>query len=255
LSAVCIVVGWLCANADGTGSCSLPELARLDPFAAAALRGGSAAVIQTAVLSLWHKNLIKPKNQEQWSMRDDLEVEKERPQKNLLSPIEAEVLEFLQDFHTPSELLKTLRLRLKKYMKPVYDELEQLHLTRTKKHQTRAWLVAIPAASVILMVGGTKLYLGSIYEKPVGFLVLLLPGALVALFVASKPWKRLTKLGDRYLNTLQKEYSWLQNTTELERNAEGIDPAFCVAVFGTGALAGVPMYEAFHEIFQPAADS
>jgi hypothetical protein len=54
------------------------------------------------------------------------------------------------------------------------------------------------------------------------------------------------------LKLLQEEFSWLYNATELRRNPEGIDPAFCVAIFGIGVLAGIHMYEAFNEIFQLA---
>jgi uncharacterized protein (TIGR04222 family) len=53
-----IAICWLWANADGSTKYPLPELTRLDSIAIAALRGGRALVIQTAVFRLWDRKLI-----------------------------------------------------------------------------------------------------------------------------------------------------------------------------------------------------
>lgn len=63
-----------------------------------------------------------------------------------------------------------------------------------------------------------------------GFLVILLIASLAILFVAIQPQKRTNQLGRRYLKELEGHFAWLQSAGNLDRNNEGIDPAFSIAI-------------------------
>lgn len=60
LSIVCIVIGWLWKNVDGSIRYLFPELTRFDTIAA--LREGMNATIRTAIFSLWNKKLVNLRN-------------------------------------------------------------------------------------------------------------------------------------------------------------------------------------------------
>jgi uncharacterized protein (TIGR04222 family) len=324
LIGACIGIGWLWINADGTGSYPLPELARFDAFAIAALRGGSAAAIRAAVFSLWNQKLVEiSTSKSSWTGKKievksiseekveaismsgertevrsvsgkkrvlspiDEEVHKylqkakfkvlspiaEEIRRSLqkakcqaktvpsrkivLSPIEEEVYQYLQTSRDPRTLFQpawinaSLKSRIERYLEPVRRELEELHLICTDTQKTHAWMIAIALASVIAVVGGTKLYLGTTYNKPSLILVILLSASLGGLISIVKRWRlgTLTQLGRRYLKALEEHFAWLKKPADLDRNPEGVDPTLSIAVFGISVLGGTAMYDTFCEAF------
>ena len=58
-SVICIIVGRLWINADGSGHYTLPEPARFDPITIAAFRGGWKSVIRATFFNLWNRGLIR----------------------------------------------------------------------------------------------------------------------------------------------------------------------------------------------------
>ncbi|MHC4580514.1 MAG: TIGR04222 domain-containing membrane protein [Planctomycetota bacterium] len=234
LSAVCTAGSWIWINADGTGSCPLPDLARFDPFAIAALRGGPAAVIQTAAFSLRDRKMIEIDN-------DELEVAGAPARKVLLSPFERTVYQCLQESRSPQAVSRIAGLQdtIERLLQPTYGEFTDLNLMRTAAQRTRAWMITLAAALAIGIVGGTKLYLGITREKPSTFLAVLLPVSLIVLFVTLKPWTELTRLGRRYLKALRGHFGrpkrptshgWFWRSTE-------VNPVFSVAIFGAAVLS------------------
>jgi len=89
------------------------------------------------------------------------------------------------------------------HLERTYYELEQLHLVRNRGDRYRAWSATITMAIVIVAVGGTKLYLGITRGRPVLLLACLLILSLIMLFHFLKPWGSRTRLGRRYLKSLE----------------------------------------------------
>ena len=58
-TAICIIIGKLWINADGSNQFPTPDPTRFDPITIAALRGGWKSVIRTAIFSLWNRDLIR----------------------------------------------------------------------------------------------------------------------------------------------------------------------------------------------------
>lgn len=251
LAAVCIVLAWLLGNADDSDQYCFPELTCLDPFAISALRGGVSSVILTAIFSLWSRSLVDIEKSISFWKGEETYIRSKSSQEMELSPIEKKVYRFLKSPRKPHDLLKDSRLkqRINIYMEPVNRQLEDLCLARTARDRFRIWMALIIAAGIIIMVGGTKLYFGITRNRPVVFLIILLIGSLVILFRILNPTAISTRIGRRYLKALEKHFDWVKESLQSNKIPEGVDPAFSVAVFGIGSLAGVSLYNPFSEIF------
>ncbi|MHC4580147.1 MAG: hypothetical protein ACYS14_01735, partial [Planctomycetota bacterium] len=144
LTAVCAAIGWLCTNADVTNRHALPDLARLDPYAIAALRGGEAAVMQAIVLNLLNQKLVSItplEGQGRWGKRE-FEIVSVPSAKRMLSPMEEEVYQFLEMPKNTRQLFESdVYLKIKIHLDSVYDELEELHLAQFGTSQVRRWAV------------------------------------------------------------------------------------------------------------------
>jgi uncharacterized protein (TIGR04222 family) len=252
LIGTCIGIGWLWVNADRTKRYPLPGLTYYHAFVITALRGGRAAVIRTAVFSLWIQKLVEIEKVHRWWWFDKFEVTiREHELRTELNPIELEIHQFLHAPRSSRDLFRnaSLKYRIERYLEPVYGELEELHLMRTKTEKDHAWMVTITIASVIAVLGGTKLYLGLTHGKSSMYLFFLLPVSLISLFVILKPWGTLTQLGRHYLKVLKDRFAWMMIVVDLDRYPEGVDPTLSIAIFGISVLGGTAMYESFCEAF------
>lgn len=241
LSVICIVLGWLLVNADGSTKYSLPRLTFFGTTAIAALRGGTNAVIRYTIFSLWNRKLVNITKH--WWKHDDIEVVAKPSEKIILKSIEGEIYKFLQSTEkSPNPLKDTgLRGRIEQYLEPTYKEFEQLRLIRSKSIRVWAWIVTILIFLVIYIIGGTKLYLGITHNHPVGFLIILLIIWMIVLFKVLKPWSISTRLGRRYLKSLKKRF--------------GRFPSFSVAISGVGILAYTSLYGFFGGAFPSSIES
>ncbi len=251
LSFVCILLGRLWVNADGSTQYPLPELTRFDPLSVAALRGSWASVIRTAIFSLWNRKLVEIKITKHWWKRDEIKIIRMPKRKEVLSPIEEEIYRLLLTPSEPSDLLQDtgFRERIQGHLEPINRQLKELHLVRSASDRFRAWIATLVMARVIGAVGGTKLYLGITRGRPVLFLIILLIVSLIVLFGVLKPQAIFTKLGRHYLKELQEHFGWVKESLEAGSAPEGIDPTLAIAIFGVGILAGASRYSPFSEAF------
>ena len=243
----CIILGWLFVNADGSIAYPLPSLTRFKSSDIAALRGGWAAVIRTVVFSLWRRNLINIEGEGR-----DAEIESVSSIKSVLSPIEKLIYQHAQTHRQTSDLLKGVGLRsqVEGHLEPLYIEFEDLHLIRTHRDQLRAWIVAFSLSVVIIAVGGAKVYLKIFHDRPFMLLIIIIIASINILISVLKPGKEApTRLGRRYLKELEKNFGWVRESLKGGNTPEGIDPAFAIAVFGVGTLAGVSAFSGFSQAF------
>jgi uncharacterized protein (TIGR04222 family) len=244
-----IAICRLWINADGSKEYLLPDLTHFDSIALAALRGREKLAIQIAVFRLWDRKLIDISGE---GKNAEIQVRKQSRQ-NPSGAVEGEIYQFLQSPEKLKDMFSNtgLRNRIKMHLEPVQRELERLHIARTKSDRMRAWRITALAYLTIFGVGGLKIYLGILHDRPTGNLFVLLWGSLIVLVIATyvifDPSANPTSLGQRYLRKLEKHFGWLKESVERGSAPEGIDPSLAVAIFGVGVLAGSSLYQPYSE--------
>ena len=242
LAALAILLGWIWIRRDGTGSLPVPGPTRLDARALAALRGGRQGLLHLALLRLWEAGLIKARGGADG--KDQLVANACQPLPT--DPIETLVYRFsAARERAPGDYFKdkSLHRQIDLAAKPVYDELERLQL-RTgavrllAARRVRTWVVL-----GLLALGGTKLVLGILHAKPIGFLVLLLALSLILALVLLRP-PLTTALGRAFLASMRQRLAWMKTNSR-----PNSDPGLAVALFGLAAVAGVAGLIGFHQAF------
>lgn len=247
ISIVCIVIGWKWKNADGSTQYDLPELTKFDPITIAALRGGTNAVIRTALFSLWNNNLIDFRNEGEDTEIFTLYSEYRAKLENIEEEIYRAVRAPTKTSHIFSD--NNLKLRIEAYLQPIFTEMENLHLARTKDDRERIWRIFMVLAPVIAVVGGAKLYLDISRSQPVVFLIMLIVGSLIVLYASLSPYSHPTALGKRYLKALKEHFGWLGEAIKETRAPQGIDPALAIAIFGIGIIGTSNLHGPFKKAF------
>ncbi len=247
LAIIGIVLAWLWARADGSTQYPLPELTRFDPIAIAALRGGTNSVIRTIIFSLWDRKMVEIRDDGKDAQISTLKHSTDAK----LDPVEKEIYQALQAPTKAGDIFQdtNLLLKIETYLRPIYDKLENLHLARTENDRSRIWLIFGSFLLVIVGVGGTKLYLGLTYGRPVLFLIILIIVSVNVLYSALNPKGIPTALGRQYLQRLEEHFGWLRESIKERRTQEGIDPAFALAVFGIGVFGSSALYQPFSKAF------
>ncbi len=261
-AAICIIIGKLWINADGSDQFPIPDPNRFDPIAIAALRGGWKSVIRTAIFSLWNRDLIRI-GMDAIITQGKYVAQSVPEQGENLESIEQDIYQFLQTRKGIRELFQDTRLenQIRTRIEPILSELGQLHLLRSASDRFRAWRIALFIAllvaaagitkpyTLVTIMGWDKFYIGTARGGSVILLIFLLIGALIVLFAALKPWAPLTRLGHRYCKTLEEHFGWVKESIKINKAPEGIDPAFAIAVFGVGLLTGNALYGTFSQAF------
>ena len=112
-------------------------------------------------------------------------------------------------------------------------------------------MITAVACLIIIGVGGTKLFLEILRDRPVFFLALLLIASVIAVFVILKPSSNPTSLGRRYLKEMERHFGWLKKLVKNGLMLEGIDPSLTIAIFGIGVLTGSTLYQSYQGVFSP----
>jgi uncharacterized protein (TIGR04222 family) len=205
------------------GEAAIP--ARLDPYEAAYLNGGSGLVATTAALGLLRDGLLASTGRRGRPARL---VTRARPEAGV-HPVEWAAWELVAA--QPKRSLADLRAALAR--SPAVDAVrERLRLgglvptpeQRARHRATGLWFVPL------LALGAARVAAGSANGRPVGFLVALLLATVVAAAALSLRVPDATEPGRRTLRRLR---------AETARPAVGASPAelsMGVAVFGAGVL-------------------
>ncbi|MDM8560956.1 TIGR04222 domain-containing membrane protein [Candidatus Parabeggiatoa sp. HSG14] len=245
-SVVCIWIAWFWNNNGGV-STHLPSLTSLSPFEMAALRDGCKGVIQIALFNLWHRNLLITTSsvgkKTQIQKNDALTLQSE-------SQIEEILYQFATQPRAPADFFKDdfLQARLDRQIKPINQKLEKKHLKRTGSQKRQIWTAFWMTLLLILGLGSTKLYFDLLYDRPVGFLILLLIALPIITWFILKPANRNTSLGYRYQKKLAEHFEW----TKYNDN-NGIEPDFLVAIFGVSVLTHFATFSVFEQTFSDDA--
>jgi uncharacterized protein (TIGR04222 family) len=225
----------------------MPELTYFDPLSIASLRGGKEAVMETAIFSLWNRKLVDIG--EVKTPTKGYLIKKVPTRKMFMYPIEYEIYKFTSTSRNYSEILYNPKLSIRLFipLRKIDVELEDFHLKRSVKHKIKAGIITIVTLAIVIIIGGAKLYLGVSRDKPVGFLMMILMFAVIGLPIGLNLHNKQTKLGSRYLWKLEEHFEWLDKAVRIRSVPKGIDPSYCVAIFGMESLEGASFLDTFRD--------
>jgi len=246
LAIVCILFAKWLRIQDGSDYYPMPEPDALNSFELAALRGGKNEVIRTAVFDLWHQDMIELKGEKRKTKIKSISGKKPE------GAVHKAIYQLTKTARKTSELFSDMGLNqyIGIQLKPVDEKLEKLHLLRNDAQEKRARNIFRVTFAIIFGIGGMKLILGIMRGRPVIFLSILL---IIFFFVWLKslsPGKsRTTHLGKRYLKYVRDHFNWLKHSVKKDEFPDGIDPAFCIALFGAEIFLDNGLHNQFTDAF------
>lgn len=167
---------------------------------------------------------------------DESKLEKGGPPADELSPVERLVYDSLPLARTDRKGLARVRTEIE--TRAAADErrlqAEELVL-EDGRAKSVGRLAFLPFALVLFGLGGARLLLGLLNDKPVVYLVITLVVSLVVGGIALGRRLRLTHKGQAVLDRFQDRRADLKTANSQQT---GYDPALAVALFGTTALLG-----------------
>jgi uncharacterized protein (TIGR04222 family) len=247
LIVVCVIVARWWGRRDTSTEYPLPAPDGLDPLTIAALQGGPMAVVHTVVFDLWNRGLVGISGE-----KSEAEIVC-RPAKEAPGGAIQEVL--CQATQTPRKLSslvrdKSFRTQIEGPLNVIQQRLEGLHLFQTAADRKKAWLALFAAFGVVMLVGGTKLFLGLSRNKPSTFLIMMMAIVPFILWRVLKPrTNRPTQLGRQFLQSLQKQNSWMKDALENNQMPPDTSPVMALAIFGMSALVGVAAFDQYQQAF------
>lgn len=235
-----IIIAKIWTKYDGTQHYTIPEPTIVTPLEMAFLKQGMLGVITNALLSLWEKkkiSIIKEKN--------NVLIKHTSSNPNDLNTIEKSILDYAK---TNDKYIRFtgsyFQGKVKEKFQKNIDKLEQMGLSPTKETKSHYWKVYGISNLILLFLGGIKLYLGITYDKPVGFLIILMIAFQIAMFISLLPTRILaTNLGKKFLAQSKTRFEWLKssdnNTLATDDNLMYGTALFGIAAFSAIAFTGM----------------
>jgi len=261
--AVTLLGCWLWVRTrDASQSLPLPKIpTKPDPFKVAFLRGGENEVTRLVIFGLLQRGYLKLAEKKKFLFIDlepsRIAKAKKRPSLRYLSKLERIVYD---DFSAPllaKEVFKSLPEKVKIVCSGWQQQFEEAQLLSPTDRLSINIPTAVIGASIILGLGLFKLMAAlSAGRTNIKFLVVAGLAGTIFVFAVSKI-PRLTRLGKRYVEQLQRAFDGLQAQIKAEKAFESTgeaDPALLLGmgVFGVGLLKDT-QYAYFHDMFQSSA--
>jgi len=249
LSAIVAAIAWIWSRKDNTTYMAIPSENALNWTEIAVVRGDRNAVLHVAVFDLWWNKFIE------FTSTPKIKIADKAGDASGLGIIQRAALDFINSGSSvyPGEIFTDvgLRSKLDALLSTIYPKLERMHLVRGQEEFARAWKAFIVCLGFLLLVGGSKLFLGIVRNKPSIYLMLLLIVDIILIWKIAKPTSRLpTNLGRKYLKIMEEKLSWMKNQLETN-NKETVNPDLLIAVYGVGILTGAD-YKEFNDSFKKA---
>ncbi|MBK8806936.1 MAG: TIGR04222 domain-containing membrane protein [Bacteroidales bacterium] len=234
VSVIVIILAKKYAENDYTKNLEIPEPTKFTPLDIALLRKGIKGTVIVSIFNLWRNKKIDIKKE-----KGNIALKQLSSDCNGLNKLESVILKNTQTqklynhFFTPSSI-KTIQ----KILQPNMENLEMNRLISDSKVKKRYWNAAIFSLVILLLFGGTKLFLGLSRGKPVVFLVILIVLSVISIFYFIKPQNvKFSALGRKFLNHASKRFEWLKSN---ENNALLMDDnlLYGIALFGISSFIG-----------------
>lgn len=210
---------------------------QLDPYEVAFLRGGENELTRVAVVRLVAGGYL----QLEQAAHGLFKTKEQRivhapahPTVRGLSQLERYVFDWFRPGRTIEEEFASAELpaMLRSQMAPLDEQLHAEHLLASDAVRARGKMTALIGAAVVGALGGWRLVLGLLNDRPVGFLVFM-GIAGIAVVASCAESGRLSSRGRAYLKAMQREWGHLRSPGQN-------DMALAASLFGIGVLAGTP---------------
>lgn len=232
---------------DTTKNLELPKISKLDPYTIAFLKENWQGTVRLAVFNLISSKLIEIRQGtfSIFNIKSD-KVLKTEIKKEIRNPIEKIVYAFVGSGRAINSFFKTtIHNHLSSTLSPIRKFLISQRLIRNASDERRIVLIRRICYALIFILGGTKLILGIIRDKPILYLVfiLMIVGFIMIRLLNSNDKK--TDLGRRYLKSLEEKFETAKEKIKSNGTIEDSNSSLYVALFGTSILAGIAGYEAY----------
>jgi len=212
------------------GRAGVPDL--VDPYEIAYLAAGPPRVAQLAIVRLLQQGLVTWKDT--W-FSPKIVCQQQGATKSLL---EREILSAVHKKGASGLPVKNIPGVIHAQLRPLEARLAMLGYRPTSDERGTARFLAVMPLVFLMIFGCIKLALGLSRDKPVLFLIVLLAVTLIAAIVVARSVGKLTPTGEAFL-----QRSRLDHERRREESAPELEPlSNNVALFGTAALIGMPLF-------------
>lgn len=241
LYSVAIIFLFKILNISMSNTRRLASNTNLDSYSVSILKSKSSihTLAQTIVFKLYADKYL-----EMDSADKSMTFQKTSKPVDTLDRIEKGVVEH---FNTPKSFFslltdKKVSEELKLHGEEITRRLIELGLMKSKEQLSKEKTFRSIAYILLVSLGVTKLTMGLINNKPVGFLVAEIIFVSIVFFVVNKTFY-LTQEGKEYLRAKDVEYSWVRNGTRNSSFPSGINDAVMgAALFGIASMYVYPEF-------------
>ena len=224
----------------------IPSFLEPDTIEIALLKRGKAGVVELLSFNLLNKNLIEVTNKEVKAKKLSLDEKPENEAEKLIHEYSATGISSINLVNN-----KELQQKMDNILSPMYKKLENLHLIETTQDITNKWNVYWFFFAILLIIGGSKFFMGITRGKPSMFLFIELIAFSAILLFTIKPWRiKTTNLGKKYFKSLKDKYSNMKDSLKTGVPTADLNTSLLFAVFGLDAINGVAMYAPFAQNFK-----
>ena len=231
-------------NADNKNSEKIPEITKISPLELALVRNGVKGAIAMSFLRMWRRKILMTSR--------DRQVKRLKENSRCVGKNNKLEIFLFELFSTPRPYRIIYRrrniMKAHKLLRSEIQNLEKLKLVNGEAVSIKHVSFFVIGFLLIVGLGGTKLYWGIHYEKPITFLIVLLLLSIILLFRVTRPNKVVhsTTLGRELLNASKKRFEWMKNkATKKKRKGQLSEQEilYTFSAFGSSALLFTPFGE------------
>lgn len=225
-------------NIDGSKGYSLPPVTGFSSYYIATLKGGWKTVVESSLYGLWKRDLIDLKHTSHILKSSAIEAVRKKSKNITLNVIENIIYNYfhhrrnIREIFDDEDIKTSVNTKIASYI----QELQAKHLLKRSGDLTKGFIIVAFTFFAIYLIGITKLYLGIMRDKPIGFLSVILVITPFIIFLILKPTRPQTVLGIAYLELLKKNFEWMKEKARYD-DLNGIDPVHVAAIFGVAAIS------------------
>lgn len=237
ISILVVLIAKLIVENDYTRDLEIPEPTKLSPLEIAYLTRGLKGAVIVSIFNLWRNKQIEINK-----IDNNIALKQISFDYTGLNKLETTILKYSHTQKFYSGFFKKESINTsKKILLPVKEKLEKLKLLADASIVKRNWTASSLSIIILLLLGGTKLFLGLSRDKPVGFLFILILLSICAVIFILKPYNvHLTSLGKKFIKTSSKRFEWLKSN---DNNAVMTDDnlLFGISLFGISSFMNTGM--------------
>ena len=246
-SIICILFGVIINRIiDKSLEDTIPKPDSIDKYEIAVLSGGINTVIKLTIIDLLNRDIIEIKG---YSPKV-ISIKKENYEPK--TPIEKIVYNYIKPSKNPKQFFKDLYLKnyIQKEINNIQDYLQEKHLLLRDEEIKKTWFTCLVIFSIVIVLGGTKMYFGIYFGKPITYLIIFMFILSIFTINSLKPNKLLiSKLGKRFLKLTKNHFLWAKNEMKNNQIPNGFDPAFGYALYGIAGLGVIDIFSEFSKAF------